>query len=321
MDFLRRSLMVLLGLAASGAAYGNEAYPTKPVKVFVGFAPGGATDQLARMYAKKLSEKFGQPFIVENRPGAGGNTAVHALTQSPADGYTIAMAANYVAANAALKRNPYDWERDLVPVAMIASTPNILVVPPGSKLNNVNDLIQEAKKSGSHLTFSSAGMGSSIHLAGELFKVMAGVNLTHVPYKGVSPAEVDLMAGTVDMMFGSISTAAPLVNAKKLKALAVTGRHRLKEFPSLPTIEEAGLRGYDVEAAYLLAAPAKIPVEILNRLAGAVAEINRQPDVLSFIERLYARPLTGGPAETKAFLKSEEQKWKGVVEATGLKLE
>jgi tripartite-type tricarboxylate transporter receptor subunit TctC len=321
MTTLKGLLAAVLSLAVIGTASGADAYPEKPVRLYVGFAPGGATDLLARLYARKLGERFNQTFIVENRPGAGGNIAIQALAQAPADGYTIAMAANYVAANAAMKRNPYDWERDLMPIGMVASTPNILVVPPGSSLNSVDDLIRQAKGSGNKLTFGSAGMGSSIHLAGELFKVMAGVDMTHVPYKGVSPAEVDLMAGTVDMMFGSVSTAIPLVQSKKLKALAVTGRERMKAMPDLPTIEEAGLKGYDVEAVYFMAAPAKIPAPVLERLADAVADINKQPDVQEFMDRIYARPLSGGPDEAKAFLKAEVRKWQGVVDATGMKVD
>lgn len=321
MAMLKGLLAAVLSLAAVGAASGADTYPDKPVRVYVGFAPGGATDLLARLYAKKLGERFGQTFIVENRPGAGGNIAVQALTQAPADGYTIAMAANYVAANAAMKRNPYDWERDLMPIGMVASTPNILVVPPGSSIQSVDDLVRKAKAGGNKLTFASAGMGSSIHLAGELFKVMAGVDMTHVPYKGVSPAEVDLMSGTVDMMFGSVSTAIPLVQSKKLKALAVTGRERMKAMPDLPTIEEAGLKGYDVEAVYFMAAPAKVPAPVLKALADAVADINKQPDVQEFMDRIYARPLTGGPEEARAFLTTEVKKWQGVVDATGMKVD
>jgi tripartite-type tricarboxylate transporter receptor subunit TctC len=208
-----------------------------------------------------------------------------------------------------------------MPIGMVASTPNILVVPPGSSIQGVDDLISKAKAGGNKLTFASAGMGSSIHLAGELFKVMAGVDMTHVPYKGVSPAEVDLMSGTVDMMFGSVSTAIPLVQSKKLKALAVTGRERMKAMPDLPTIEEAGLKGYDVEAVYFMAAPAKVPAPVLKTLADAVADINKQPDVQEFMDRIYARPLTGGPEEARAFLKSEVKKWQGVVDATGMKVD
>lgn len=321
MTKLKGLLAAVLTLAAVGTASGAGAYPDKPVRVYVGFAPGGATDLLARLYAKKLGERFNQTFIVENRPGAGGNIAIQALTQAPADGYTLAMAANYVAANAAMKRNPYDWERDLMPIGMVASTPNILVVPPGSGIQSVDDLIRKARAPGNKLTFASAGMGSSIHLAGELFKVMGGVDMTHVPYKGVSPAEVDLMSGLVDMMFGSVSTAIPLVQSRKLKALAVTGRERMKAMPDLPTIEEAGLKGYDVEAVYFMAAPARVPAPVLKTLADAVADINKQPDVQEFMDRIYARPLTGGPEEARAFLKAEVKKWQGVVDATGMKVD
>ena len=281
------------------------------MRLYVGFAPGGATDLLARLYAKKLGEKFNQTFIVENRPGAGGISPSRPWRRRRPTA-TIAMAANYVAANAAMQRNPYDWERDLMPIGMVASTPNILVVPAASRLNGVADLVREARKSPGKLTFGSAGMGSSIHLAGELFKVMAGVDMTHVPYKGVSPAEVDLVSGTVDMMFGSVSTAIPLVQSGKLKALAVTGRERMKAMPDLPTIEEGGLKGYDVEAVYFLAAPARIPQPVLKTLTEAVAQINREPDVREFMDRIYARPLTAAD-EARAFLAAEERKWRDVV--------
>jgi len=319
-----RSVALVVGLLATGAAAPVHAapdYPSKPVHVYVGFAPGGATDQLARLYAAKLSEKFKQPFVVENKVGAGGNTAIQALTQTEPDGYTIAMGANYVAANAALKRNPYDWERQIAPIALIASTPNVLVVPADSPLSSVPDLIASAKQPGSHLTFGSAGVGSSIHLAGELFKVRAGVPLNHVPYKGVTPAEIDLVAGRVDLMFGSISSAIPLVKGGKLKLLAVTGLSRIPDYPDVPTIDESGLKGFDVSAVYMLMGPAGIARGRLLQLADAVAEINRDPAVEAQIARLYATALDGGPEQARAFLQAEVAKWEDVVRKTGLKLE
>ena len=293
MAMLKGLLAAVLSLAATGAASGAGAYPDKPVRLYVGFAPGGATDLLARLYARKLGEKFNQTFIVENRPGAGGNRrpgpgAGAGRRLHDRDGGQLRGRQRGDA------RNPYDWERDLMPIGMVASTPNILVVPAASRLNGVADLVREARKSPGKLTFGSAGMGSSIHLAGELFKVMAGVDMTHVPYKGVSPAEVDLVSGTVDMMFGSVSTAIPLVQSGKLKALAVTGRERMKAMPDLPTIEEGGLKGYDVEAVYFLAAPARIPQPVLKTLTEAVARINREPDVREFMDRIYA-PADGRP--------------------------
>lgn len=319
-----RSMALVIGLLAGGVTspvHAASDYPSKPVHVYVGFAPGGATDQLARLYAAKLSEKFKQPFVVENKVGAGGNTAIHALTQTDPDGYTIAMGANYVAANAALKRNPYDWERQISPIALIASTPNVLVVPADSPLSSVSDVIAAAKRPNSHLTFGSAGVGSSIHLAGELFKTMAGVPLNHVPYKGVTPAEIDLVAGRVDLMFGSISSAIPLVKGGKLKLLAVTGPSRIPDYPDIPTIDESGLKGFDVSAVYMLMGPAGIAQGRLVQLADAVGEINRDPAVQAQIARLYATALDGGPEQARAFLQAEVAKWEDVVRKTGLKLE
>jgi len=316
MTMLKTLLAAVFGLAVANAAH--AAWPEKPVRMVVGFAPGGATDLLARLYARKLGERFNQTFIVENRPGAGGNIAIQHLTQAAADGYTIAMAANYVAANAAMQRNPYDWQRDLAPIGMVASTPNILVVPAASPLHSVAELIRTARQTPGSLTFGSPGVGSSIHLAGELFKVMAEVDMTHVPYKGVSPAEVDLVSGVIDTLFGSVSTAIALVQAGKLRALAVTGRERIKVLPDVPTLEESGLPGYDVGATYFLAAPAGLPAPVSQALVEAVTAINQQDDVRAFMDRLHARLLTGGPDVATAFLAAEERKWRGVVAATGL---
>ena len=312
-------LFAMSGLVSTGAQ--AQEYPSRPVKLMVGFAPGGATDQLGRLYAKRLSEKLGQPFVVENRMGAGGNLAIQVLAQSPGDGYTLAMGANYIGVNAALKRNPYDWERDLTPIAQTMATPNLLVVPAASKIRTIQDLVREAKAAKSPLTFGSAGMGTSIHLAAELFKVTAGVNLTHIPYKGVSPAEVDLVGGVVDMMFGSISTALPLVKGNRLHAIALTGLARVKDLPNVPTLDELGMKGFEVEASYMLVAPAKLAPDVLKRLASAVAEINHEPETAAFAERIYARVLSGGPEESRAFLRREMEKWQGVASATGLKID
>lgn len=321
MVFKKYLLVTALGLAVMGPIHAGSSYPDKPVKVYVGFAPGGATDLLARFYAEQLSRKLGQSFIVENRPGAGGNVAIQSLAQAKPDGYTIAMGANYIASNAALKRNSYNWDKELEPIALIASTPNILVVPPNSPFNSVDDIIKAATKSDVFLTFGSAGVGSSIHLSGELFKAMTGAKLTHVPYKGVSPAEVALMSGDISMMFGSVSTEVPLVEAGKLKVLAVTGLERMKVFPNTPTLDEAGLKGFNVGASYVLIAPANIPSAAVERLSKAVAQINTEAETRAFTDRLYASPMKGGPKEAKAFLKSEYEKWDKLVAENNLKLD
>lgn len=311
----------VLAVAALGTAQAAGDYPNKPVRVYVGFAPGGATDLLARYYADQLSRRLGQTFIVENRAGAGGNVAIQALTQAAPDGYTIAMGANYIASNAAMKRNAYDWETQLQPVSLIASTPNILVVPPNSPFQSVDDVIKAAKKPDAFLTFGSAGVGSSIHLSGELFKAMTGTQLTHVPYKGVTPAEVALMAGDIDMMFGSPSNEVPLVQSGKLRVLAITGLERMKVFPDTPTLDESGLKGFNVGASYVLVAPANVPAEVMDRLHTAIEEINATDETTAFTDRIYATPMRGGPAEAKAFLQSEYQKWAKLVEETNLKFD
>jgi tripartite-type tricarboxylate transporter receptor subunit TctC len=316
--FARWAAVALTSLCASFAS--AQAYPTKPLKLLVGFAPGGATDQLARLYATKLTEKLGQPVVVENRPGGGGNIAVQQLAQMPADGYTLVMAANYVAVNAAFKRNPYDWEKDLAPISLIASTPNLLVVPASSPVKSLQDIGELAKKNG-RVTYGSPGVGSSVHLAGELYKSLTGVSMTHVPYKGVTPAELDLVAGTIDLMFDSISTAVPLVEGNKLRAIAVTGSQRIKALPNVPTMIELGLKGYDVGATYMMMAPGKTPAPVIQRLVAAIGEISKQPDVQRTVEGLYAIPLTGGPAETRAFLQGEEKKWTEIVQKNGLKID
>lgn len=321
MSVIKLLSVLALGLATAGALPANAEYPDRPVKVYVGFAPGGATDLLARFYAEQLSRRLGQSFIVENRPGAGGNVAIQSLIQNSPDGYTIAMGANYIASNAALKRNPYDWDKELQPIALIASTPNMLVVPPNSPFKSVDDLIRGSTRPDSFLTFGSAGVGSSIHLSGELFNAMTGAKLTHVPYKGVSPAEMALVAGDIDMMFGSTSTGVPLVQAGKLRVLAITGLERMKVFPDIPTLDEAGLKGFNVGASYMFVAPAGVPEQVVHRLSQAVAAINAEPEASAFAERLYATPMNGGPEQAKAFLRSEYEKWNRIVAENNLKLE
>ncbi|MDR0274329.1 MAG: tripartite tricarboxylate transporter substrate binding protein [Burkholderiaceae bacterium] len=300
----------------------KDNYPVRPIHLYVGFAPGGATDQLARLYGMKLGQRLGQPVVVENRSGNGGNIAVMDVAQAKPDGYTLVMGANYVATNAVFKRNPYDWERDLAPVALIASTPNLLVVPASSKFKSLDDIVEATRQPGANVTFGSPGVGSSVHLAGELFKLTAKApNMTHVPYKGVSLAEIDLAAGNIDLMFDSISTAVPLAEGGKLRALAVTGLQRIKALPNVPSMDELGMKGFDVQATYMIIAPAKTPKSVIGNLSAAIAEITRQPDVQRSIENLYAVPLAGGPEEATAFLRKEQEKWTGIVKASGLKID
>lgn len=305
---------------ATSAQTAND-YPDKPVRVYVGFAPGGATDMLARYYSEQLSQAMGQRFIVENRAGSGGNVAIQALSQAKPDGYTLALGANYIAANAAFGRNKYDWKTELQAIALVSATPNILMVPPKSPFNSAADIIAASKGAKSFLTYGSAGVGSSIHLAGELFQAMTGTKLTHVPYKGATPAELALMSGEIDMMFGSPSNAVGLVLAGKLKALAITGLEPIKDLPGVPTLDQAGLKGFNVGASYVLMAPAGVPTEVISRLSNAVVKINASTGTIAFNDRIFATPMVGGPIKAKEFLESEYQKWSKLVKENNLQIE
>ena len=320
---VRSRLLAAIGLACLGLASTSHAaddYPNKPVKMLVGFAPGGLTDQLARLYAHKLGAALNQAVIVDNRPGAGGNVAVKMTTQAAADGYTIVMAANYVAINEALGKNNYRWDQDLQPIALIASTPNLVVLPSNSPYKSMQDLTAAAK-GGAKLTYGSSGVGSTTHMSAELFDAMSGTRMSHIPYKGVSPAEVDLVAGTLSLMFDSITSAAPLVHSSKLKANASTGKERSPHFPQVPTIQESGLKGYDVEAVYMLLAPAKTPPEVIRKLTDAVQKISSEASTKETLKGFYATQVQGGPKETSAFLKSEVKKWTELVKTANIKVD
>lgn len=317
------ALVMALGinLLAVCGSYAADTYPSRPVSLLVGFAPGGGTDQMARIYARKLSEKFNNQFMVINREGAGGNIAIQALAHYPADGYTLALGSDYIATNVALKRNPYNWDRDLQPVATIAQLPNVLIVPANSPFNSLADVIAAAKRPGTQLTYSSAGVGTSQHLCGEMFNVMAGTHLTHVPYRGAALAESALLGGQVDMMFDSVATAVVLAKGGKVKILAITSQHRQPYLPDTPTMEEGGLKGFEVSPAYYFLAPAKTPKPIIDKLANAIRETSKAPEVRKFMGTLNAIIVNDGPQETKAHMKSQVETWQHIVAVSGLKVE
>ena len=305
---------VLAGVSAQAQAN----YPVREVKLVAGFAAGGATDVIARYYAKKLSDKLGQAFIVENRPGGGGIVSLNALAQSTPDGYTLALGSNPIASNAVLNRNPYDWRRDLAPIAMLVSTPNVLVVPGSSPINSVNDLIEAAKKSPGILTFASAGNGVGGHLSGELFKMLARIDMLHIPYKGIQPAMIDVVGGQVTMTFASIASGMPQVIGKRLLPLAVTGAQRSPAAKDLPTMIEAGIKGYESSTWYGLVAPAGTPADIINRLNSEVVAALKSPDLNERLSREGADPVGNSPAEFARYIQSEIDKWRKVIRAAGI---
>jgi len=317
--FARTALATAL-LAATTQATAQE-YPTKPVRMIVGFAAGGGTDTTARPIAQKLSELFGQQVFVDNRPGAAGNIATDIAAKATPDGYTILMGT--VAAlsiNPSLYANlPFDPERDLAPVTQAVDSTNILSLHQSVPANSVKELIELAKSKS--LNYGSSGVGGTGHLAGELFNLMTGVKLVHVPYKGGAPAMVDLVAGRVELVFATAASAVPHIKAGRIKGIAVTTGKRSALMPELPTIAEAGLAGYEANNWYGLMVPANTPRAIINRLNAETVKVLNMPDVKSFLfnQGLEAAPST--PEEFGAYIRSERAKWAKIVKASGAKVE
>jgi tripartite-type tricarboxylate transporter receptor subunit TctC len=304
---------------------GNAAdpYPSKPIKMIVAFNAGGATDIIARIVSQKLSESLGQSVLVDNRPGATGIVGTEMVAKSAPDGYTLLMVtAGTHAINASLfKKLPYDPVKDFVHINLTATAPNILIVNNSVPAKSVKELITLAKEKPGQLTFGSAGSGSTLHLSGELFKSMAGVNITHVPYKGGAPAMTDLLGERLTMMFDSISQAVPHIKAGKVRALAVTSAKRSQALPDIPTIAEAGVPGYESIAWFGVVAAANTPKEIVARLNAEINKALADTEVKKKLFELGTEPVGETPERFTAHVKSEVAKWAKVVEASGAKVD
>ena len=322
---------LLLGAGASclpGALFAQAAWPSKPVRIVVPFAPAGTTDILARALAPELGKAFGQVFIIDNRPGAGGNLGADMVAKSAPDGYNLLMGTvGTHAINAALyPKMAFDPVRDFAPIVLVAGVPNVLVMNPAKaealKIKSVADLIRYARAHPGELNMASSGNGTSIHLSGELFKSMTGTFMTHFPYRGSGPALLDLMGGTMDLMFDNLPSALPQIKAGKLKALAVTSAQRSAAVPGLPTIAEAGpVKGFDASSWFGLFAPAGTPADIVNRIQQETAKAFAAP---AFKERLLSQgAIPGGqpPAEFVKFIAAETKKWAQVVKVSGAKVD
>ncbi len=308
-------------LAGAGTAMAQQ-YPSKPIRILVGFAAGGPADVAARTIGQKLTEKWGQQVIVDIRPGAGGNIATELAAKSPPDGYTLLEPAFAHAVNPVLySKLPFDATRDFTPILLFASIANILVVHPSMPVTSVKDLLAFAKARPNQLTFGSAGSGTASHFAGELMNMMAGLKVTHIPYKGVAPAHLDTMAGQLSMMFGGIVTSVPAIKAGKLRALGVTTLKRWQGTPDIPTMSEAGLTGFEVNSWFGLLAPAGTPREIVTRLNTEVARSLREPDARERFFSIGAEPMGGTPEEFGDYIKSETAKWAKVIKAAGIKVD
>nr|WP_232344691.1 MULTISPECIES: tripartite tricarboxylate transporter substrate binding protein [Cupriavidus] len=310
------SCLVLSAAAAPPAL--AQSFPARPVRLVVPYPPGGPTDIVARVVGQKLSERLGQPLVVENRPGAGGNIGAEAVARAAPDGYTLLVATTAHAINMTLFRKPgYDTRKDFAPVSLLTRGPLVLVTAPATPAANVAELIAMARTRPGQLTFASSGNGQSTHLAAELFNSMAGVRMTHVPYKGSAPALTDVMGGQATVMFDTMLSAMPFVRDGKLRALAVTGAQRSPAAPDTPTIAQSGLPGYEATAWNALLAPAGTPPAVLETIAAALKSVLDDADVRArFATQGFAAEWTSPPATAK-FLDQEIDKWARVVKASG----
>ena len=314
-------LLRLLALAFLPAAALAQPFPSKPVRIVVGFAPGGPTDIVTRAMAQKLSENLGQPVVVDNRAGAGGVIATAHVAKAAADGYTLLMGTigGLVVAMSLQPDRGYDTLRDFAPITQTVVVTNILVVPASAKANSVQELLAIARANPGKLNYASSGNGTAPHLAGELLKNMARVNIQHVPYKGGASALAALLAGEVDLSYENSLVVLPHVKAGRVKALAVTGARRSRLLPDLPTVAESGLPGYEASGWYGLMAPIATPKEILERLNAESIKVLRAPDVVERLSGQGAEPVGNSSTEFGAFLRAEMEKWGKLARTIGLK--
>ena len=314
----------LLAAALSCAALPALAeYPDKPVKIIVPYPPAGTTDIIARLIAQRLSERMKQPFVIENRPGAGGAIGSVAVAKSPADGYTLLMATvNSHGINSALFKNlPYDAVKDFAPITIVGSTPNVLMVNPSVPAKTLAELLALARAKPGGLNFGSTSQGGSPHMSGELLKSMTGVDIAHIPYKGAGPMLIDLIGGQVQLGFDNLPSSIGHIRSGKLRAIAVTTAKRFPGAPEIPTMAESGVPGYEVSAWFGLLAPAGTPKPVIDALYTNIAAILKQPEVVKQLFDLGAEPGGNTPEAYARQIAADVEKWKKVVAATGVKAE
>jgi tripartite-type tricarboxylate transporter receptor subunit TctC len=314
------SALVALALLGIGAVSAQQ-YPSKPIRLIVPFAPGGGTDIVARTVGLKLGEALNQAVVVDNRAGAAGTIGTDLVAKSAADGYTLLMGSNGPMAITPgfQAKLPYDPLRDFAPVALVTTMPFLLVVHPSLPVRSVKDLVALAKSRPGQLNYASPGSGSSTHLAAELFKAMAGIDIVHIPYKGVAPAATDLISGQVQMMSGDLSTLLPHVKAGKMRALAITAAKRSALVPDMPTIGESGVPGYETSGWFGILAPSATPREIVARLNSEIVKGLSSADVRERLAALGGEVAGGSPEQFAAYLRQEIAKWGKLIQAIGLK--
>lgn len=319
---LAASMLAVLAIPAFAQDDASN-WPNKPVKWVVPFPPGGAMDAIARTLGDVAGRKLGQPFVIENKAGAGGNIGSDYVAKQPADGYTLMITSIGMATNGALyNKLSYDPIKDFAPVSLLAVVPNILVIGPKQKdINSAKDLVAKAKKNPNQLTYASAGNGTSIHLAGANFTALTGVDMLHVPYRGSSPAITDMLGGQVDVMFDSITSARPHIQSGKLKALGVTTKTRSSAMPDVPTLEEAGIAGYEVSPWFATFMPAGTSPAIVEKLGKTLNEAMQDPEVQKRLASIGAEPIGSTPAELGKHLQSETDRWTALIKSSGITAE
>ncbi len=320
--FVMRALAAAFALLLSpGFAYA-QAWPNKPVKLVVPFPAGGGTDAFARPLSAALTQALGQSFFIDNRGGAGGTIGAEIAAKSPNDGYTFLVGAvHHTIAVSVYSKLPYDLERDLMPVTLVAVVPNVVVVHPKVPVNSITELVAYAKANPNKLNFGSAGNGTSHHLAPELFKTMTGTQMNHIPYKGAGPAMQDLLAGQVDLMFDGMGSSAPQIRGGKLRPLAVTTKTRSPAFPDVPTLQEAGVPGYEVTTWYGLWAPAGTPADIVRKLQTEVTKAMLKQDLKDIWAAQGASPGGNTPEQFTVFIRNEVVKWAKVAKDSGARID
>jgi len=316
---MRAALALLLALSFN-LVQGQEAWPSRPIRFILPFPPGGGTDILGRLIAERLSASLGQPVVTENRGGAGGNVGAEAAARSAPDGYTIVLVAPSLAISPTLySKINYDPVKDFAPVSLVATVPNVMITQASLPVQSLQEFIAFAKAKPGALNFGSGGAGTSNHLAGELFNIVTGAKLVHIPYKGVNLAMQDVLAGNVHLVFIGIPAAAPHIKAGKLRALALVAPQRSSALPDVPTVAEAGLRDFEVTTWYGVLAPAGTPRSVISRLNAELVKIMHSPDLKEKLAATGTDPLTSTPEEFAAYIQREIVKWGEVVRKAGVK--
>jgi len=320
MKLVKVALAILLAYVGAGAALA-QSYPTRPIRLIVPFGAGGGTDNLARIAEPVVSRTLGQPLVIENRPGGGSVIGMDIVAKAPGDGYTLVMVDSTIAVNPALKPLPYDTLKDFAPVSLLATAPVILLAHPKVPAKTLAELVALAKANPGKLNYASGGNGSSTHLGGELLKLVAGIDIVHVPYKGTGPAMSDLIGGHVDVMFSGISSAKPFMDSGALRAYAVTGETRNAAVPDVPTFAEVGLGGVTASTYWGVLAPKGTPPEIVEKLGAAFARALKDPATAARLAALGYSPIAGGAADYADNLRGEIEKWGQVVRSANIKVE